>query len=69
MECVCVCKYSLFPLTDETGENEMYITRAFVCMWLQILLLKQKLRAYEEQKIPAPALNPVSGQKRGEFQK
>ncbi|KAG7315129.1 hypothetical protein KOW79_021217 [Hemibagrus wyckioides] len=35
----------------------------------EITELKQKLREYEERKAEAPALNPISSQKRAEFEK
>ncbi|KAK2819844.1 hypothetical protein Q7C36_021490 [Tachysurus vachellii] len=35
----------------------------------EIMQLKQKLREYEERKAEAPALNPISSQKRAEFEK
>lgn len=49
--------------------DEMRVNRVSVCARLQILLLKQKLREYEERKIQAPAFNPISSQKREEFEK
>ncbi|XP_073762378.1 kinesin-like protein KIF18A isoform X1 [Danio rerio] len=35
----------------------------------EIVMLKQKLKEYEERKAEAPALNPISIQKRAEFEK
>uniref|UniRef100_A0A8B9KPD7 Kinesin family member 18A n=1 Tax=Astyanax mexicanus TaxID=7994 RepID=A0A8B9KPD7_ASTMX len=35
----------------------------------EIILLKQKLKEYEERKVEPPALNPISSQRRAEFEK
>ncbi|XP_062845664.1 kinesin-like protein KIF18A isoform X2 [Trichomycterus rosablanca] len=35
----------------------------------EIIMLKQKLREYEERKVEAPAVNPISSQKRAEIEK
>lgn len=74
--CVCVCKYARFVLTGEMGEIirtkcKLVETRLSVCLCvcLQIMLLKQKLKEYEERKMEAPALNPISSQRRAEFEK
>lgn len=40
-----------------------------VCVWLQIMLLKQKLKQYEERKMELPAFNVISSQKRVEIVK
>lgn len=40
-----------------------------VCVCLQIVMLKQKLKEYEEREVEVPALNPNSVQRRAEFEK
>ncbi|XP_037390265.1 kinesin-like protein KIF18A [Pygocentrus nattereri] len=35
----------------------------------EIILLKQKLKEYEERKVEPPTLNPISSQRRAEFEK
>lgn len=71
-----VCKYGQFLSTGKMSEvirtkcmlAESELS-ACLCVCLQILRLKQKLGEYEERKVEAPALNPISNQKRAEFEK
>lgn len=71
-----VCKHGPFLLPGKMSEvirtkrvlAESELS-ACLCACLQILRLKQKLGEYEERKVKAPALNPISSQRRAEFEK
>uniref|UniRef100_A0A672M8K4 Kinesin-like protein n=1 Tax=Sinocyclocheilus grahami TaxID=75366 RepID=A0A672M8K4_SINGR len=79
---VMIANVSPFSLSYEDTHNTLkYANRAkeiksttslsneSVCVCLQIVMLKQKLKEYEERKVAVPVLNPIPIQRRAEFEK
>ncbi|KAL7831117.1 hypothetical protein SRHO_G00306190 [Serrasalmus rhombeus] len=56
----------LFGRIDLIKEEKVF-DMAF--SYLEIILLKLKLKEYEERKVEPPTLNPISSQRRAEFEK
>ncbi len=65
-----LCKSGILLLLGEMGLIHMRLACLMrVCVCLQIVMLKQKLKKYEEREVEVPALNPNPVQRRDEFEK